>query len=265
MTTEAKDQGRVQVLERALDLLALLAKGPKTLTQVVRESGLPKGTVFRLLAALGYRELVSKDPVENRYMLGPGFLRLVQGAVEGLGAMATPARDALVALRDTTRETVVLHVRVGTARVCVEEIPSPEAIRYTAGVGSVAPLHVGAASRVLLAFMEEEACERVLDRLTLTPLTENTIVDPGRLREEIARVRERGWATSAGERVPGAAALSVPVRGAQGALLALSVLGPADRWTPERQRAVLDELRSAARTLTRVLGGDDPGEEGGAT
>jgi DNA-binding IclR family transcriptional regulator len=250
------DERRIQVLERAFDLLTALAEdGPMTLTELVRATGLPKGTVYRLLASLTYRHMLIKDPTDSVYMLGPGFLRLMQGSVETVGSMTRAAREALEALRDATGETVILHVRMAMARVCVEELPSREPIRYTAQVGAVAPLHVGSASRVLLAFAPEEERERVLEGLTLFPLTPLTVTELAELRERIALTRERGWAQSAGERVIGASAISVPVHGPQGTLFSLSVLGPADRWAPERQLGMLEVIQDAAVAVATALAG----------
>lgn len=252
--------GRVQSLERSLDLLAALADGPKTLTQVVKQTGLPKGTVHRLLSALSYRDLAIKDPTENVYLLGPGFLRLIQGSVETVGAMTLPAQTELAKLRDRCGETVILHVRMAMARVCIEELPSPEAIRYTAEVGSVAPLHVGSASKVLLAFAGEDERDRLLSKMTLTAYTDGTITDIDVLRREIELTAERGWAASSGERVGGASAISVPVIGAQDTVFSLSVLGPSDRWTQERRLKNLDDIKETADAVSVALGGSPIGK-----
>jgi DNA-binding IclR family transcriptional regulator len=245
---------RVQVLERSIDCLVVLSSGPRTMTEIARATDLPKGTAHRLLTALGYEGRVVRDPVEGRYMLGPGFLRLVMGAVEGMSSMTSVARPILIELWRKTDETILLHTRVGVERVCIEEIPSPQAIRYSAAVGTTAPLYLGSAGRVILAFLPQAERERLLASVTLDAASSPAFPSVEELTVELEAVRERGWATSSGERVPGGAAISVPVHWEKGLILALSVMGPAERFTSERQLEFLPEMRRVAKAIEGSAG-----------
>jgi DNA-binding IclR family transcriptional regulator len=239
---------RVQSIERGIDVLMALVQGPKTLTEVTRETGLSKGTAFRMLASLNYENMVVKSD-GNAYMLGPGCLRLIQGVLEGLGAIIGVGRPALIALWEQTGETVAVHVRVGGERICIEELPSPSPVRFVSTVGSSAPLHVGSAGRVLLAFASPSERERTIDAL----IASDTGVDPDKLRRELEKIRELGYALSVGERVHGAAAISVPVFGRQGFVASLSVLGPDFRLTEQHRLDFLPALRKTAEAIGTAL------------
>jgi DNA-binding IclR family transcriptional regulator len=244
---------RVQSVERAIDILAALSDGPHNLTEITALTRLSKGTAFRLLASLSYRNLVVKDPSNNVYTLGPGALHLLQGVMSGLGAFASVGRPALSRLWEQTGETVTLHARLMHERVCIDEIPSPQALRYTYTIGSVAPLSVGAAGKVLLAAIDDPAERaRVLQSLQLARLTDNSIVDRDALVREVEKTRRTGWATSAGERVIGAAAVSVPVSG-WGTVVSLSVLGPAARMSRKVLMKMLPDVQLAAREIEAAL------------
>ena len=240
-------------MERCIDILSLLASGPENLTGIARSTQLSKGTAFRLLSALGYRQLVVKQADSNRYMLGPGCLRLVHGVAEGFGWITAIAKPELASLWQATGETITMHVRWGSDRVCIEELPSAHPIRYTAGVGVTAPIYVGSAGRVLLAALPQNELDAVLAGLTLAPVTERTITDATVLRKELDRVRRAGYAESEGERVIGSAAISVPVRGPEGMLVAVSILGPASRLTAARRQDYLPLLKKAAGTVERAM------------
>jgi len=244
---------RVQSIERSIDILAALASGPKTVTEVARATDLSKATAFRLVASLSYRSLVIKDTSTNLYMLGPGFLQLVDGVARAFGSIASLARPALERLLRTTGETVILHVRVAHERIVVEQLPSPKQIRYTAHIGSAAPLYVGSAGKVLLAFLSDDERQEQLRSLELHRLTDKTITRLDDLVAELDKVRAKGWAASYGERVSGAAAISVPARGPEGFLAALSVLGPADRLTEVEQERFLPSLLKAASEVEAIL------------
>jgi DNA-binding IclR family transcriptional regulator len=244
---------RVQSVERGIDILAALSEGPRNLTDIAVLTRLSKGTAFRLLASLSYRNLVVKDPTTTLYTLGPGTLQLLQGVMTGLGAFASVGRPALVHLWERTEETITLHVRLVNERVCIDEIPSPQSLRYTATVGSTAPLYAGSTGKILLAAIDDPIERaRFIDSLPITPLTENTILDRAALRKEVDRARRLGWAMSVGERVVGAAAVSVPVSG-WGTVASLSVLGPSARLPRKVLMELVPVLRATAKEVEAAL------------
>jgi DNA-binding IclR family transcriptional regulator len=244
---------RVQSVERAVDILMSLSTTPRTLTEVARETALPKGTAFRLLSSLGYQDLVVKAPQGGLYSLGPGFLRASQGVLSGLGVLTYVAKRPLTRLWEETSETVALHVRVGIERVCIEELPSPLPIRYVAEVGASAPLWIGSAGKVLLAAMDPGDVEKVIAAMPLVTRADGSTLDPTALRTEIDGARRRGWAMSAGERIVGAAAVSVPIRWSPAVEASLSILGPANRLTRRRRAELAPALRDTARTVEAQL------------
>lgn len=253
---------RVQSVERAIDILMALSSAPRTLTEVTRATGLPKGTAFRLLASLNHQNLVVKAPESNLYMLGPGFLRVIQGVLTGIGAITRVAKPTIAHLWEETNETVSVHVRVGVERVCVDELPSPLPIRYMSEVGASVPLWIGSAGKVLLAFMDPAEMEKVVSTLPLEPRLDGTPLDADVLLTELAEVRRKGWAMSAGERIVGAAAISVPVRHGPGFVASLSVLGPVTRLTRRRRLALVPTLQDAALEIESTLASLNSGQSG---
>lgn len=261
------DKDRVQSVDRAIDILMTLVVGPKTLTEVCRATDLTKGTAFRLLRSLADRGIVVKDPGrDNLYMLGPNMLRIAQGVTLGLGALGTLASPVLKRVSEVTEETVTVHIRMGVERICIHVIPSASALRYTVSPGSKAPLHVGAAGRSLIAFLEEAERERVLASLPrpLQAITDDTVTDVETLREQLAEVRERGYAISSGERVSGAAAVSVPIRAHGEFVAALSILGPLTRLPLQRLEEFAVVLQDAAAEAGEILDGRQTETEGAA-
>jgi DNA-binding IclR family transcriptional regulator len=245
--------GSVKAVERSIDLLLLLAEAPMTLTEIGQRAKMSKSTVLRLLTTLGHGGLVVRDPITKDYRLGPGCLKLGQGFISGKGGFEILGRGALDRLWRTSGETVAVHIRLGKQRVCVDELPSAEALRLVSGVGMAAPLHVGSAGRVLLAFLTPEDVEALVDGVLLEAERAGPVTDLASLHEELARVRDRGYALSEGERVRGASAVSVPVHGPTGVIAALSVLGPEGRFTLDRRLATVDELHAAAGEIGRSL------------
>jgi DNA-binding IclR family transcriptional regulator len=228
----------------------LVTEGPQSLGQIASRSGLSKATVHRLLSALGYRSLVMQNSLTGDYTLGPGCIALADAVMRGTGLVGALARPWTQELSTATQETATVHVRVGSQRFCVDEVPSPQPLRFISGIGVAEPIHTGSAGKILLAYAADSVRQSILQRLKLVPVTKNTIVDRDALERELDKVRHNGYATSRGERIEGAVGLSVPILDNDGlTIAAFSILGPADRLPDEKLLGHLPLLRKCAENL----------------
>ena len=117
----------------------------------------------------------------------------------------------------------------------------PSGLRDTVPVGAVLPMHAGSAAQVLLAWEEPERMHRGLMGAKFTATT-------------LAGVRRRGWAASVGEREPGVASVSAPVRGPAGRVVAaVSVSGPIERLTRPPGRLHAGAVVAAGDRISRLL------------
>jgi IclR family pca regulon transcriptional regulator len=108
--------------------------------------------------------------------------------------------------------------------------------------------------RVLLAAADETTRTRLLARMTLTRHTPRTIVDRSRLRAELSRIGEQGYALVDEELEIGLRSLAVPVRRDGVVVAAVNVgvhISRADRQT--LQRDMLPVLRRAAQAIGAAL------------
>ncbi len=143
----------------------------------------------------------------------------------------------------------------GTDVVYVAREPTRRIMTVTISVGTRFPAYATSMGRVLLAGLSAEALDAFLDRARLEPLTERTITDPAALREELSRVRERGWAMVDQELEAGLRSIAVPVRDPHGAVVAaVNLSAHASRTTLEALRArLLPPLRGTAAAIERDL------------
>jgi IclR family acetate operon transcriptional repressor len=88
----------------------------------------------------------------------------------------------------------------------------------------------------------------------LVSVTDSTVINRQDLLAELRSIRERGWASSSGERQSGAASIAAPVLNHAGApVAALSVSGPKDRFDTNNEKYVKFLLESTNR-LSRKMG-----------
>ena len=207
----------VGVLDKAIFLLHAVTESPAPLAELQARTGLPRATVHRLAGALEDHGLLRRDG-EGRYELGLGLVSLGQRAAERfpLVDLACPVLEQLCA---DTGESVQLFVREGHQRRCVVSLESPHGLRWIVPQGSLLPLDVGSAGRVLSG--------------------------------ETSR---HGWVQSVGEREAGVASVSAPVSALDGvALAAVSVSGPIERLTRQPGKRFGGAVVGAARAIAAAL------------
>jgi DNA-binding IclR family transcriptional regulator len=242
----------VNAVVRAAMILQTIAGGNTRIGKIAEVLDLSKGTTHRLLETLGSVGFVVQDPLTLGYHLGPALHSLASSSGLNHEVLFSCALQPMTELRNLTRETVLLDVRAGTQKVCIEKVDSPESIKYTNEKGFAAPIYVGGGGKVLLSQLQDNQIELLLKQMVFTPITQNTIIDQERLWAEIEETRQKGYATSFGERVLGSSCVSVPVSNYV-TPVALSILGPATRFTKEKIMEHLDALKQAASNISEAL------------
>jgi len=228
----------VGVLDKAAVVLAALEAGPQTLAGLVQATGLARPTAHRLAVALEHHRLVTRD-LRGRFVLGPRLGELAAAA--GEDRLLAAAGPVLAAVRDHTGESTQLYRRQGDARVCVAAAERLSGLRDTVPVGSTLTMLAGSAAQVLLAWEEPERLHRGLQGARFTA-------------SALSGVRRRGWAQSVGEREPGVASVSAPVRGPSGRVVAaVSVSGPIERLSRQPGRLHAPVVLAAAAKLSEAL------------
>jgi DNA-binding IclR family transcriptional regulator len=198
------------------------------------------------------RQLVAGGALERadgrHYVIGRRLwdLGLLAPVETDLRELASPYLQDLQAV---TRATVHLAVREGTTALYLDRLSGSTSVPVISRVGARLPLHATGVGKVLLAYAPAEVQREVLTHLTRA--TPYTVTSPRLLSSQLARVRRDGYATTAEEMTLGACSVAVPVRDADGAVIAaLGIVVPPH----ERERGRLSSaLGVAAQGLQREL------------
>jgi DNA-binding IclR family transcriptional regulator len=180
-----------------------------------------------------FHELVSRTQfpktTAHRLLLAlemHGFLRrddaglFVTGSRFATGTLSQIAEPILRRVTAKTGESSQLYVRRGRFRLCVVSVESPEELRTKVPVGALLVIDRGSGGKVLRG-------------------------DPEAL--------QRGWAESAGERVPGIASVSAPIYDASIVVAAVSLSGPIERLGVSPGKRYADTVVAAAEEIQRAL------------
>jgi DNA-binding IclR family transcriptional regulator len=217
------------------------------LTDIARRAGVPTPTALRLVRdLLDWGALVRTG--DGSYVIGRRLwdLGLLGPTQTGLRETASPFLHDIYA---ATLATVHLAVRDGTTALYLDRLMGHASVPVVSRIGSRLPLHATGVGKVLLAYAPDEVQREVLG--ALTRVTAYTIVQPGRLRQELARVRADGYAQTSEEMSLGACSVAVPVVDGGGTVVAaLGLVVP----TPKRDKPrLVAALQVAAQGIRRSL------------
>jgi len=241
--------GGVQSVHRALDVLEALAAagGTASLAELAAACGLPAPTLHRLAGTLADRGYLRHAP-DRRYSLGSRLVTLGGDANAMLGGRALPV---LRGLAELTGESANLAVLTQGRAEYVAQAPGRHTMRIFTEVGNRVALHCTGVGKALLAAVPPDQASRLIGAAPLAARTAASITDPAALEEEIALIRDRGYALDEGEMEVGVRCVAVGMPGTTP--MAVSVSGPAARMTDDLIAAAVSALHAATAHLRREL------------
>jgi IclR family transcriptional regulator, acetate operon repressor len=218
-----------------------------------REMNVARSTAHRLMQMLQYHGFIEQDPESKAYLAGPALVEVGLSVVRDLDVRAV-ARPYVQELVDELGETVHLVQRRGRDILFIETVESPRLVRVGARTGMTLPAHSTAAGKALLAPLSKEELRELYPEARLKALTERTTTSRRKLEEELARVRELGYATNFGEGEVDVAAVAVAVGGDGGRpIAAVTVSSPLGRMTEEMVPQYAAALQDVSVRMSKTL------------
>jgi DNA-binding IclR family transcriptional regulator len=183
--------------------------------------------VRRILLTLITGRFVVQDRATQHYGLGGAIRALSASVVEHFDLRAT-AGPVLAEIAAELHTTMFISVYRDGSAVCLDRIHDIHGmeVRWWA-VGGTLPLNCGGAPKLLLAFQQPAEINRALSR-PLSALTPNSVMDPAVLRQQLVKIRERGWEFAVDDVAVGLSALAVPVLDGDGTIVCALEHGRAD-------------------------------------
>jgi IclR family pca regulon transcriptional regulator len=250
VTEDSLDGDYVQSLERGLSVIrAFDADHPKlSLSEVAAATGLSRAAARRFLHTLVRLGYMHNN--NGRFSLRPRILELGYAYLSSLSLpeVAMPHLEELV---EQVRESSSVSELDGEDVVYIARVPTKRIMTVAISVGTRFPAYATSMGRVLLADMSDEWIEAYLAQVSLHHFTGHTITSPGGLRQELRKIKARGWALVDQELEEGVRSIAAPVRDAEGkAIAAVNISTHAGRRTLEG--IVADLLRPLLATAGRI-------------
>lgn len=252
----AVQASKAPAISRAAAVLRLLGKSdvPLGVQSIARELGLVPSTCLHVLRALAAEEFVSFDPATKRYALEAGVLTLARHWLRRnqFNHLAQPVLDRIGQKYDVTMLGV--HI-VGLDHIIVVAVSqSGPNLQLSAQIGSRFPALISATGRCIAAFGEHSEDELQARFKTLRWDEPPSFED---WKAQVKQTRVQGFAVDAGNYLAGVTVVAAPVWKTRATLShAIVAIGIGSALRRAGLPALQDELRAAARTLSKQLSGE---------
>lgn len=249
-------QPGMQALTRGLTVVDMVASAekPQRFTTLLDQSGLPKGTLHRLLQTLVDARYLALDEQLQTYRLGSRPFELAHRVWDQFDLRGA-AEPELVRLRDVTGETIRLGTLSEGEVLYVDQRSNPQPLRIANGVGSRAALHATAMGKAIAAHLGVAERHRLVEADKLTAFTGRTVVSGGDLDQQLNIIKARGYAISVEEMHEGISGVAAAILDHQAEPLgAVGIVGPSFRLPEEKLHELGREVIEAARRIAGNIG-----------
>lgn len=245
------DDSPVASVDRALRILTVVGGAARglSLEELAARLGIPKSSLHRILAALKFRRYVSQPEPGGPYFLGPEMLATAFRFHDALDLRAL-IHPLLARISGELNETTHMAVLDGAEVIYQDKIEAVHSIKLSSVIGGRNPAHATGVGKALLAwtYPTDQAAKAWAERWApLISKTKRTVSSPAQLAEQLAKVREQGYAIDFEENELGVRCAAVPIflgRPVPDAAVSVTVLS-----TRADQRR-LAELGEYLRTVT---------------
>ncbi len=258
LNNKKKDRNFITSLARGLSILEAfdLDHSRMGITDMSRNTGLPKSTVYRLvqtLCALGYIIPVRE---ENKYALGPRVLSLGFAVLSSL-ELREVAQPYLMELSQEVKETVNLAVLDDWGLIYIERIKTSQIVNINLYVGSRLELYNTAMGRILAAFQGKDWISRYLRYIEQIQGTRDYWKKDGKkLLKILEEVRKNDFAINSEELAPGLRSVAAPVRNREGQIVgAVNIAVSSSLYSLQKlKQDLISPLKETTQAISSALG-----------
>ncbi|MCC5987917.1 MAG: IclR family transcriptional regulator [Pararhodobacter sp.] len=199
------ERDRLASLRNGLRLLQTLVTGSEpTSPEVTKDTGSDPSERERILQLMSSFQIIGQTAQGEWELLLPLTRARTQANSFDLHGRLRPIMESL---HSETGETVGLFVTRGLSQIVIDMIAATHPLRYVLEIGSVQPLHRGAAGKAALAWMSQDDIQAFFESAEFA----DDDLDRDMIIEDLRSIRQRGYSVSSGERVPGAAATGIAI------------------------------------------------------
>lgn len=240
---------KIKSLAKAIRILECFMTEPELgVTEISKRLGLNKSNVCDILMTFQELGYIEQRQSTGKYRLGYRILELSHALASSLGFRRT-VYPHMKQLAEKVGETVYLGIPNGFDVVYLDAAYPGHEYMTRSMLGDRAHMYCTGIGKAILSQMDPKQWDLLLSQ-PLVAYTASTIVDPDRLREDLRRTRERGYAIDNMEHEHGVRCVGVPIVNSMGeAVAGMSISCPSLRLDDDKVALYAKSLQDIARRV----------------
>jgi len=215
-------------------------------------TGLPASTVQRIVNTLELKNYLIQNPKNSKYRLGIALYNISKSYAENFGWVES-AKIHIASMVEKHNETVNLAILQGQKVVYLHKVDSPHILRPNFNVGVQYPAFCTALGKCLIAYQPPELIDTMLSS-PIESCTKNTITDREKIRLELNKIRQLGFAIEDEEFQMGLFCVAAPIRGYKDKVLAaVSTTVPKYRLDESLIPEIIEDIKKTADNISDEL------------
>jgi IclR family acetate operon transcriptional repressor len=226
------------------------------LSDLAEESDLTISTIQRLTYTLQEIGMIDRDRHTKRFRIGPRMITMVLTVMQNL-ELKKVARPIMQQMSDALGEVVGLAALSGLEIIMIEFIKTDhQLLNINMEVGVTIPPNATSSGKAILAFMDKQEADKILQHSQMSRFTKHTITSMKTYQKELQLVRECGYALAINENAIGFSAIAAPVRNSDGDVIAaVTIMVPSARISKEKlESSFSKKIIQAAAKISKALG-----------
>jgi IclR family transcriptional regulator, KDG regulon repressor len=250
------NQYNIKVLEKMVKILGLYnyKDDAFTLSGIIKRTGLPKTTVFKIIKTLESAGFFKYDPAQEKYSLGLRFLEL-GGIVYSSISVRKAAAPYMDSLSNTLKATILLGVIKDDKLLYIDKREKGSIIRVLSRIGFKRPPYRGMLGMILLAYMDNKEKRRFLMLYPPTKNTDETDTNIHSIMKKLDEAKKKGYYMEKDEVTEGLIGIGVPIMDFSGKVVAaLGAAQPVFQLKEDTVENTIQQLLKASQSISRELG-----------
>ncbi|UCZ52893.1 IclR family transcriptional regulator [Bacillus shivajii] len=223
-------------------------------SELARNLDMNKSTIYRFLATLEEEGYLEQDNATQHYKEGIKMFELSSRVINKTN-WVQDIKPYLSDLQEKVQETVHLGVIDKGEVIYIDKVECDRSIRMYSKVGNRAPVHCTGIGKAILAHIQGEEQENIIESIEMKSFTEKTITNKDRFKRHLKKIRAQGFSIDDEEHEMGIRCAAAPIYNYKNELLgAISVAGPSSRINQDVLIDLSLEVKEASQLISRRLG-----------
>ncbi len=225
-----------------------------SVTEISKAVKMAPSKISRMLGTLEGEGFFEKNPQTGKYRLGIFLFELgIAYAYHfPLRKIIRPHVEQIAKEVKLTVSWAILRKNKVLVLDRIQNLPI-DVLAYRVGLNL--PVHTTSVGKIMLAHLPEEEQDNILRSVNLLKLTEASVVDRKTIIKNLKLFKERGYSTDKEETYEGVNCFAVPIRGANGEVIAaMSLMDDKSRTSYKTLLQQIDYLKEKTLFISRQLG-----------